>query len=53
MELRMLIAAFFLRFGGKIHSSMKEEDMVLYDTFNASPIGKRLIVQLKERRRKD
>lgn len=52
MELRKLVAAFFLRFEGTIHSSMKEEDMVLYDTFNASPAGKRLVIQLKERRRK-
>ncbi|OQE24624.1 hypothetical protein PENSTE_c007G01022 [Penicillium steckii] len=50
MELRLLIALFFLRFDATIDSSMKEEDMFMYDTFNMSPAGKKLLVSLKERK---
>lgn len=50
MELRLLIALFFLRFEATIDSSMKEEDMFMYDTFNMSPASKKLLVSLKERK---
>ncbi|KAJ5116805.1 hypothetical protein N7456_001153 [Penicillium angulare] len=50
MELRLLISAFFLRFEASIDSSMKDSDMMMYDTFNMSPIGKKLQLVLKERR---
>lgn len=51
MELRMLTAAFFLRFEGTIDNSMTDADMVLYDTFNASPVSKKLLIRLKLRSR--
>lgn len=50
MELRLLIASFFLRFKATIDSFMKESDMFMYDTFNMSPIGKKLLVSLGERK---
>lgn len=48
MELRILTAAFFLRFDASIHSSMTEADMRMYDMFNASPAGAKFLVNLKE-----
>lgn len=49
MELRLLITSFFLRFNASIDASMNEEDMFMYDTFNMSPVGKKLLVRLNER----
>ena len=48
MELRILTAAFFLRFDTSIDDSMTEEDMVQYDTFNAAPTGGKLLLRLKK-----
>ncbi|KAK4945726.1 hypothetical protein LTR10_015074 [Elasticomyces elasticus] len=47
MELNLLTACFFLRFDATIDPSMTEEDMRLYDTFNAGPAGAKLLVHLK------
>ena len=47
MELNLLTACFFLRFDATIDSSMTEEDMRLYDTFNAGPAGAKLLLHLK------
>lgn len=49
MELRLLIASFFLKFDASIDVSMNEDDMFMYDTFNMSPVGKKLLVRLRER----
>jgi hypothetical protein len=48
MELSKLVAAFFLRFDGIIDSSMSDEDMRMYDTFNAGPAGAKLLLHLRE-----
>jgi hypothetical protein len=48
MELSKLVAAFFLRFDGSIDSSMSDEDMRMYDTFNAGPAGAKLLLHLRE-----
>ena len=48
MELRILTAAFFLRFKASIDPSMKEDDMRMYDMFNASPAGAKFWVRLEE-----
>lgn len=48
MELRVLIAAFFRRFNASVDPSMTEREMELYDGFSASPVGGRLLLQLKE-----
>ncbi|KAH8812687.1 benzoate 4-monooxygenase [Xylogone sp. PMI_703] len=48
MELRILTASFFLRFDASIHPSMTEKDMVQYDTFNAAPVGGKLLVCLEK-----
>ncbi|KAK7885863.1 hypothetical protein LTR67_010215 [Exophiala xenobiotica] len=48
MELRILAAAFFLRFEASLDPSMKQEDMHMYDMFNASPAGAKLWIKLKE-----
>ncbi|KAL6788033.1 benzoate 4-monooxygenase [Trichoderma afarasin] len=50
MELRILTASFFRRFNVSLDSSMKMEDMVQYDTFNAAPVGAKLLVHLVERK---
>lgn len=49
MELRIWLAAFFLRFDASVDSSLKEEDMELYDSFSASPVGGRFLLNLRER----
>lgn len=43
-----MAAAFFLRFDGSIDKSMTEEDMRMYDTFNAGPAKARLLLHLRE-----
>jgi len=48
MELSILTAAFFRRFNGSIDPSMTEEDMRMYDTFNAGAAGATLLVHLTE-----
>ncbi|KAK7224843.1 hypothetical protein V2G26_012846 [Clonostachys chloroleuca] len=48
MELSKLTAAFFRRFDASIDSSMTQDDMRLYDTFNASPASKKLVLRLKQ-----
>ncbi|KAI8660037.1 hypothetical protein NCS56_01222300 [Fusarium sp. Ph1] len=48
MELTKMAAAFFLRFGGSVDRSMTEEDMRMYDTFNAGPAGAKLLLHLQE-----
>ena len=48
MELSKLTAAFFLRFDGRIDELMAEDDMRMYDTFNAGPAGAKLLVHLWE-----
>lgn len=48
MELSTLTAAFFRRFDGEVDPLMREEDMWLYDTFNAAPTGGKLVVKLRE-----
>ncbi|KAF4420579.1 benzoate 4-monooxygenase [Fusarium acutatum] len=50
MELSKLIAAFFLRFDASIDASMRPEDMRIFDTFNAGPAGRKLLVRLKKKR---
>ncbi|KAL4804596.1 cytochrome P450 [Aspergillus unguis] len=49
LELRVWLAAFFLRFDARLDDSMTEEDMEIYDSFSASPRGGRLLVWLEER----
>jgi hypothetical protein len=49
MELRILLAAFFLRFDASVDSSLKDEDMELYDSFSASPVGGKFLLNLRER----
>lgn len=51
MELSMLTAAFFLRFDALIDPAMEEEDMRMLDTFNAGPVGARLLLKLRESRK--
>ncbi|KAF4472258.1 benzoate 4-monooxygenase [Fusarium albosuccineum] len=48
MELNKITAAFFRRFEASIDPSMREEDMRMFDTFNASPAGAKLLLRLKE-----
>ncbi|KAH8897412.1 cytochrome P450 [Thozetella sp. PMI_491] len=48
MELSKITAAFFRRFDASIDASMKQDDMRMYDTFNASPAGAKLVLHLKE-----
>ncbi|KAF5571328.1 benzoate 4-monooxygenase [Fusarium pseudoanthophilum] len=48
MELSKLTAAFFLRFDARVDETMTEEDMRMYDTFNAGPAGARLFVHMRE-----
>ncbi|KIX07472.1 uncharacterized protein Z518_02125 [Rhinocladiella mackenziei CBS 650.93] len=48
MELSKVVAAFFLRFDGSTDASMKEEEMRMYDTFNAGPAGAKLLLNLVE-----
>ncbi|KAH7142955.1 benzoate 4-monooxygenase [Dactylonectria estremocensis] len=48
MELTKMAAAFFLRFDGSIDRSMSEEDMRMYDTFNAGPAGAKLLLHLRD-----
>ena len=48
MELSKVTAAFFMRFDGKVDDSMTEEDMRMYDTFNAGPAGAKLLLRLVE-----
>jgi hypothetical protein len=50
MELRLLVALFFLRFEASIDSSMNDSGMFMYDTFNMSPVGKKLLVSLGARK---
>ncbi|OQV09315.1 hypothetical protein CLAIMM_13449 [Cladophialophora immunda] len=47
MELNLLTASFFLRFDATIDPSMTDEDMRLYDTFNAGPAGAKLLLHLE------
>ncbi|KAG5806258.1 hypothetical protein H9Q74_009005 [Fusarium xylarioides] len=49
MELSKLIAAFFLRFEASIDPSMRSEAMRIFDTFNAGPAGRKLLIRLKEK----
>ncbi|EXL92000.1 hypothetical protein FOIG_14882 [Fusarium odoratissimum NRRL 54006] len=49
MELSKLIAAFFLRFNATIDPSMRPEEMRIFDSFNAGPAGRRLLIRLKEK----
>lgn len=49
MELSKLVAAFFLRFEfAEIDETMKEEDMRMWDTFNARPVGEKLLIYVRE-----
>ena len=48
MELSKLTAAFFLRFDAKIDSSMTHEEMEMLDVFSASPVGGRLLLNMKD-----
>ncbi|EXL68059.1 hypothetical protein FOPG_15856 [Fusarium oxysporum f. sp. conglutinans race 2 54008] len=48
MELSKLVAAFFLRFDATIDPSMRPEDMRMFDSFSAGPVGRKLLVRLKE-----
>ncbi|KAL6702809.1 hypothetical protein ACN47E_000895 [Coniothyrium glycines] len=48
MELNKLVAAFFLRFDASIDPSMRPEDMRMFDSFSAGPVGRKLLLQLKE-----
>ncbi|KAJ3539944.1 hypothetical protein NM208_g5277 [Fusarium decemcellulare] len=48
MELNKITAAFFRRFEASIDPSMREEDMRMFDTFNASPAGAKLLLRLRE-----
>ncbi|KAM5369016.1 hypothetical protein ACJZ2D_009219 [Fusarium nematophilum] len=48
IELSKITAAFFRRFEATIDPSMHEEDMRMFDTFNASPAGARLVLRLRE-----
>lgn len=48
MELTLMAAMFFLRFEGSIDGRMTEDDMRMYDTFNAGPAGAKLLVHLRE-----
>ncbi|KAF5008180.1 hypothetical protein FDECE_5513 [Fusarium decemcellulare] len=48
MELNKITAAFFRRFEASIDPSMREEDMRMFDTFNASPAGAKLLLHLRE-----
>lgn len=48
MELSKLVASFFLRFDAMVDSSMKVEDMRMYDTFNAGPAGAKLLISMRE-----
>lgn len=48
MELNKLAAAFFLRFEANIDPSMTEEDMEMLDVFSASPVGGKLLLNLRE-----
>ena len=52
MELSKLAAGFFLRFEGEIDAGMTEQDMRMYDVFSASPAGGKLVVKLREDKRK-
>ena len=44
-----MTAAFFRRFDGSIDADMQQEDMRMFDTFNASPAGGKLLLHLAER----
>ncbi|KAJ3541648.1 hypothetical protein NM208_g4516 [Fusarium decemcellulare] len=48
MELSKLVAAFFLRFDATIEPSMRAEDMRMFDNFSAGPVGRKLLIRLKE-----
>ncbi|KAF4453990.1 benzoate 4-monooxygenase [Fusarium albosuccineum] len=48
MELSKLVAAFFLRFDATIDPSMRPEDMRMFDNFSAGPVGRKLLIRLKE-----
>ena len=48
MELSKLTAAFFLRFDGRIHSSMTKKQMEMMDMFSASPVAAKLVLSLTE-----
>lgn len=48
MELTLMAAMFFHRFEGSIHESMTQEDMRMYDTFNAGPAAAKLLIHLRE-----
>lgn len=43
-----MAASFFRRFDGSVDASMTEEDMRMYDTFNAGPAGAKLLIHLRE-----
>ncbi|KAF5723731.1 benzoate 4-monooxygenase [Fusarium mundagurra] len=48
MELSKLTAAFFLRFDASIDEAMTEEDMRMYDTFNAGPAASKVHSRKRE-----
>lgn len=48
MELSKLVATFFRRFDASIDPSMRSEDMRMFDTFSAGPVGRKLLLRLKE-----
>ena len=48
MELSKVTAAFFRRFDASIDPSMDPADMRMYDSFNAAPIGAKLLLRLHE-----
>lgn len=48
MELSKLTAAFFLRFHAEIDASMTNAEMEQFDQFSASPVGGRLLVNIRE-----
>lgn len=49
MELSKVVAAFFLRFNGRISPRTKQQDMQMYDQFSAAPVGGKLFLELFER----
>ncbi|KAF9895338.1 hypothetical protein FE257_000242 [Aspergillus nanangensis] len=48
LELRIWLAAFFRRFNATLDETMAEEDMEIYDSFSASPLGGKLLLWLEE-----
>lgn len=48
MELSKVVAGFFRRFEASVDPSMRAEDMRMFDSFSAGPVGRKLLVRLKE-----